>query len=750
MIISGSPTAANDTIICDGDNDNVDALAGDDLVRGAGGADLLNGGDGIDTVDYSTSPAEVIVNLATGVTNGGYKAVLSPGGWILTIISDAISATINPASGVVTTVADQITGFENIIGSNFRDSLTGNSSDNIIDSGLVNANIQYGFNFDIVDGGAGKDLLVFDYSSLNPSAGLTGGAGSYQFPGVGGVRSINMEYVQITGTIQNDFLEGFIGGNDTINGSSGDDTLDGGSGNAADFGNDVINGGDGNDEIANLNYNFAASDSARLDRFDGGAGNDTLSADFSNQTADIIFVSGQSNDIIFADGTYAKGFENLRNFTSGSGNDTIIQQGLLIGGYSFNSSIENRFFAGTGNDTVNGGLGIDDIGGGSGDDLLIVDYSIGDDSSMSGMSGSAFGSSASSNCSFSRRNTITNFTRDSVSGTSFERYQITGTSKGDNFTGWQGIDTLIGGDGNDSIGGAGGDDLLTGGGGADALVGGDGNDFVTDDAGTDYLFGDAGNDTLLGGAEADYLDGGADADSIVGGEGDDRLLGQTGNDFLEGGIGNDFFVAGDGADTLVGGTDNDTLLGGLGLDSLDGGDGSDAVGGDAGNDTLNGGLGSDYMLGGADNDLMNGGDGVGNDFLAGEAGNDTLIGGTESDFLSGGAGLDEFIFGALGTVFEHIGIDTVADFAAGEKVTLSKSTFTLLLSNIGDGFSTPGDFSAVTNSADTSSALIVYDSSSGGLFYNTNGATVGFGNGGQFAVITGNPVLAVTDFKVGS
>jgi Ca2+-binding RTX toxin-like protein len=215
--------------------------------------------------------------------------------------------------------------------------------------------------------------------------------------------------------------------------------------------------------------------------------------------------------------------------------------------------------------------------------------------------------------------------------------------------------------------------------------------------------------------------------------------GNAGNDSLLGGAGNDYILGSAGQDILLGGEDNDILLGG---------DGNDAVGGDAGNDTLLGGLGSDYMLGGADNDLLDGGTGIGNDALYGDAGNDILIGGIESDLLVGGAGNDEFVFGAVGQIFEHIGIDTVLDFAVGDTLVLSKATFIALTSLIGAGFSNGGEFASVTTNSDTSSALIVYNSSTGSLFYNPNGSEAGFGAGGQFAVINGFSALAATNFAL--
>ncbi|MGL4881737.1 MAG: M10 family metallopeptidase C-terminal domain-containing protein, partial [Waterburya sp.] len=46
----------------------------------------------------------------------------------------------------------------------------------------------------------------------------------------------------------------------------------------------------------------------------------------------------------------------------------------------------------------------------------------------------------------------------------------------------------------------------------------------------------------------------------------------------------------------------------------------------------------------------------------------------------------------------------------------------------------------------TASALIVYSSGTGNLFYNQNGVTTGLGSGGQFATLSEIPALSATDF----
>jgi Ca2+-binding RTX toxin-like protein len=164
-----------------------------------------------------------------------------------------------------------------------------------------------------------------------------------------------------------------------------------------------------------------------------------------------------------------------------------------------------------------------------------------------------------------------------------------------------------------------------------------------------------------------------------------------------------------------------------------------------------GGLGNDRLIGNTLNNLLDGG--AGNDTLAGGAGNDTLVGGLGTDNLIGGAGNDQFVFnGATAFSATTFGLDNIADFSAGDKIVLSKTVFAALTSVAGAGFSAASDFAVVTDDADAaiSSASIVYNAVFGSLFYNQNGATAGFGIGGEFASVSiiGAPTLVANDFIV--
>jgi Ca2+-binding RTX toxin-like protein len=347
-----------------------------------------------------------------------------------------------------------------------------------------------------------------------------------------------MEHAHITGASKNDDISavnfGYSdtlignGGNDLLWGLGGSDTLIGGDGDdqlfgfdkfmgrqgtpvaapAAD-GVDFFDGGPGNDYIEDIVLtDVSAVSEPRLapgTRFqlDGGAGFDILSADFGNQTVPIIWDSQSPTDMIFPDGAYAKNFEQLRYFRSGSGNDAITQRGR----------IDNVIFTGDGDDVIRPGLGHDSVDGGPGNDLLLLDYSEGDDPSYTGLTG--YGG-----------NTLA-IGRNQPSGpidylTAFriERMELVCTSHDDNVVDLVGDDVIYGGGGNDTISGAsGGNNQLFGEAGNDTLNGGPGDERLYGGIGNDILRGQAGNDVLDGGGcdanEIDRLNGGTGADIFV-------------------------------------------------------------------------------------------------------------------------------------------------------------------------------------------------------------------------------------------
>ncbi len=113
-------SSQNDTILGLGGSDTIDGGAGDDVIEGGRSIDRLTGGSGIDTLSYLGSTAAVTVNLATGQASGG----------------DAFG--------------DRFSGFENIAGSAYNDTLTGDAGANTLTGDKGN---------DRLSGGLGSDVL---------------------------------------------------------------------------------------------------------------------------------------------------------------------------------------------------------------------------------------------------------------------------------------------------------------------------------------------------------------------------------------------------------------------------------------------------------------------------------------------------------------------------------------------------------------------------------------------------------------
>ncbi|MEY4352393.1 MAG: hypothetical protein RLZZ609_634, partial [Cyanobacteriota bacterium] len=166
-----------------------------------------------------------------------------------------------------------------------------------------------------------------------------------------------------------------------------------------------------------------------------------------------------------------------------------------------------------------------------------------------------------------------------------------------------------------------------------------------------------------------------------------------------------------------------------------------ALTGSSGADTFAGTAAADSFNGLAGADQLNGGDN--NDWLAGGAGTDTINGGAGDDVLIGGSEADRFLF-ASGASFNkgQLGVDTLVDFnPAEDRLRLARTTFSALAA--GPSLASTA-FTVVSNdgAAATSSATIVYNSTSGGLFYNPNGSAAGFAatpaEGGQFAQLWGS------------
>jgi serralysin len=612
----------NDSITGDGVANVLKGGGGDDILNGGGGVDTLYGGAGNDTLagglfkDDSYGEAgndtfKIVGNeFADNVYGGADTDTLDLSGWTNGGFLFNVDLTINNYQLVPNLGVDYsyvVQDVENVIGSNFNDTIKVGAGINNVQAGLGNDTVidADGNDDDNLDGGAGgvdtlvSDLTYNDTVTFNMLTGLmTFGAGTF-------LHFSNFENITIGGSaeVTGDGNSNVITASDAV--LSGTNTFDGGAGSdtlTTGAGNDNLYGGAGNDQLYGGTDNDYFNGGANDDRMDGGLGSDTV--DYS--------AAGAALSIDLRSVT--------QTATGGLGTDLLISIENVIGGAFADFIVGN-----TSANTIYGGAGADSI------------Y----------------------------------------------------TQEGDDFAyGGAGDDYILGRDGNDTIYGGNNNDGLYGGAGVDVLRGDAGDDYVRGEVGNDVIYGGDGGTNV--GDTGDRWLGGDEGDDVIYGElGDDRMDGGIGVDILYGGAGRDYITAGGGNDLLYGGNEvgaGDAWLGGdAGDDLIFGEDGNDRISGDAGADTIYGGIGNDYATGGSEADTIYGGnEAVGGDsYLSGEAGIDTIFGqdgndlidgGTESDFLYGGNGLDtlyagagdDLIEGGAGTdgLYGGAGSDTF-DFNAG-------------------------------------------------------------------------------------
>ncbi|MGI8524841.1 MAG: beta strand repeat-containing protein [Pseudolabrys sp.] len=616
-----------------------DTLTGDanaNVIEGGGGADKLNGGAGVDTVSYEHAGGGVYVDLFNHIT---------PGGGTLTGFENVTGSAFDDTLGGGNTAAvlKGLGGDDLLVGGDGKDTLLGGDGNDVLSGNQVSDQTTGG---DILSGGLGIDTV--DYSGTSHAIMVALGATDTTAATVGGAATGDV----ITG------VENLIGGtgNDVLTGNGFDNDLQGIDGNdklTGGAGNDILDGGNGTDTA-----NYAASVAGvTVDLTQQGTylNGDPFQGRNNNATAQ------HGGD---AEGDKLWGIENV----TGSAHDDILT------GDQFNNVING----GLGNDLIEGGDGNDVLTGGGGVDTLSYAHATsGVTVNLATVASQATGGAGS--------DIISGFTN--LIGSSGDDH-LTGNALANIIEGGAGNDTLDGGAGNDTIEGGAGNDILNGGTGFDtvsyahsaagvtvnlSLQGNDnpdgspnlgsgsaqgGNGDETGDRlfGFEAVTGSAFNDLLYGSiATATTLSGGGGNDQLVGGVAKDKLFGGDGDDSLTGFCG---VVSASGGDTLSGGAGIDTVhydtMGAAVTVALGATDTTAAtVGGAAAgdiitgvenitgtgfNDTLTGNGVSNVLVGGAGNDNLKGLGG--NDTLEGSSNDDTLAGGVGNDILDGGAGVD--------------------------------------------------------------------------------------------------------------
>ena len=699
-------------------NDTLTGDANDNVIEGGLGNDTLVGGAGNDTASYAGAAAGVTVTLR------------NPG----------------VAQNTLGAGTDTLSGFENLLGSAFNDTLTGAGNGGLISGGAGDDTLLtlFGSGIDVLDGGTGSDTASFANLGLGLTVTLNGASDGTA--GVFGSSFATLRNIEnVTGGLGDDTITGDANAN-VIEGGSGNDTLDGGAGidTVAFTGSTAVTvnlaagtaTGQGNDTIVNF-------ENVRT-----GSGNDTVTGDGN----DNVFFDGGGNDIYNgAGGIDTIDYSNIASAVSVNLNtttaqtvstvnsDTITNIENVVGSLTaantlIGNALANTLTGGAGIDTIQGNAGNDTIFGGAGNDIL-----------LGGTTGALDDGSA---------------------------------------------DILDGGDGSDYLSGGQGNDILRGGAGDDTLVGGVGNTarqyFTGVDAGNDTYDGGDGTDTAImvydgrvgvGGSTVgiafdlrslagnsaitengvnvgsltsietvifrgttvnDTVGGTGAADNLFGGAGDDVLDGWYGNDTLEGGVGNDTLIGGEGLDTatyassLVG-VNVDLRLDGVAQDT-----------GGAGIDTLSG---IEYLTGSAYGDTLRGTDDFNLITDTGVGTGATALSQTDSLFGYGG---NDSIFAtrAAGTVATNVNFDggDGDDFIELRSGTLSAA----LATNVA-GLSTATYAALGATSNDRNSDVVTVDGGAGNdriVLTGVASATVNAGSGDDIVSISMRGATSVNNYLI--
>jgi Ca2+-binding RTX toxin-like protein len=274
--------AGDDHVTGSSGNDILFGDDGNDTIEGGGGADQLFGGTGIDTVSYEHSAVGVTVNL--------------------TLKSTVAQTSAGDASG------DKLDTFENVIGSQHDDTLTGAKLGGILSGLGGDDTLKAVGGTNTLDGGDGNDTLTGGKGNDT----LTGGVGNDQLSDAGGINTLDGGDGDdtLTGGKSNDSLLGGIG-NDHLSDAAGTNTLDGGDGN------DTLVGGKGVDTlIGGIGDDFLT----------GGKGNDhfVFNAGFGHDTVTDFVVGKKVTDVIEFDHKVFADFAAISAHSAQVGADTAI------------------------------------------------------------------------------------------------------------------------------------------------------------------------------------------------------------------------------------------------------------------------------------------------------------------------------------------------------------------------------------------------------------------------------------------
>ncbi len=555
---------------------NADSFTGNALnnqFTGMAGNDTFDGGAGQDRVRYDRDAsaggaAGVTVNLALATATDGF-------GNTDTLIS------IEAAQG--TAQADTLTGGDTAIPGQAYE-LYGGAGNDTITAGAFDLYTEPGAGNDTITAGAGFDQVSYtDYTgdsgaTINLDTGIVadpyGGTDTLvgSFEAARGTRNAD----SITGNAVNNQFRG-LRGDDTINGGAGQDRVrydrdassGGGAGVTVNLALGTATDGFGNtDTLVSIEQ---VEGTALADTLTGGdtnlglgvswellgrAGNDTLTGGpFSTY-----FEPGAGNDTITG-GSGGADQLSYSDFTNGVGVTLDLTKGTVtdpLGGTDTFSGIEfargtsvadvltgddknNQFVGLNGNDTINGGAGID-----------VVRYDR--DANSGGKAGVTVNlATGTATDGFGATDSLSDI--ENIRATNATD-MLTGDAADNLFQGLDGADTIAGGGGIDTVDYS--RDTVEGG-KAGATVNLGTGTAIDGFGATDTL---SGIENVVGTAQADIITGDAADNALTGGAGDDTIDGAGGSDtaVFSGASASYTVASGAGATLIVTGTDGkDTL-----------------------------------------------------------------------------------------------------------------------------------------------------------------------------------------------
>jgi Ca2+-binding RTX toxin-like protein len=594
---TGGPLA--DVLIGNSLANTLTGNAGDDSLSGLAGNDSLVGGLGNDVSLFAANSP-----LGTDTLNeaaGGTDTLDFSGTTDLGVTVNLGTTTAQVVNANLSLVLGLATAFENVVGGQLNDTLTGNGLANLLQGNSGNDTLTGLAGNDTLAGGAGDDSYLFNANSAQGTDTLQEGAGegteTLDFTlttslavsvnlGLAITQVVNANLSLVLSAV--DTFENVSGGglNDTLTGNALANRLVGAGGNdtlAGLAGDDTLIGGLGNDS-----YLFTPDANLGTDTLDETAGGiDILNFSATTTLGVTVDLGLATTQVVNA---------NL-SLVLGSGNTFESALGGALGDLLIGNALANSLTGNDGDDTLAGLAGNDTLTGSLGNDsyLFAANSALGTDTLNEAAGGTDtldFSGTTALAVTVNLGTTGTQVVNANLSlglglATAFEN--VKGSGLNDTLTGNALDNVLEGNAGNDTLTGLAGNDTLTGGIGDDSYVfaanaalgtdtlvelpaeGVDLLDFgtttvgVTVDLGT--TAGQAVNANLsLGLSAADVFElliGTAAADTLTGNVLDNVIFGGAGNDTLLGGAGRDLLFGGNGADSLDGGDDEDLVAGGL-------------------------------------------------------------------------------------------------------------------------------------------------------------------------------------------